>query len=115
MPLILSSTHIYLSSFHSLTMAFNHFFSYARSLLILVVMVATASAKPEYEKPELEKNLLSTIVGIQGLVYCKSGPKVIPLEGINFLLVETSLALIIYCCNFKIFSFSRRSPYASLV
>lgn len=74
-------------------MAFNHFFSYASSLLILVVMVATASAKPEYEKPELEKeNLLSTIVGIQGLVYCKSGPKVIPLEGIIFQLVDTSLA-----------------------
>ncbi|XP_040365618.1 protein SEED AND ROOT HAIR PROTECTIVE PROTEIN isoform X2 [Rosa chinensis] len=45
-------------------------------------MVVTVSAEPEYKKPKLEKeNLLSTIVGIQGLVYCKSGPKVTPLEG----------------------------------
>ncbi|KAL6214912.1 hypothetical protein ACLB2K_014344 [Fragaria x ananassa] len=63
-------------------MALNHFISYASSLLILAAMVAAASAKPEYEKPKLEKeNLLSTVMGIQGLVYCKSGPKVTPLEG----------------------------------
>ncbi|XP_050364623.1 protein SEED AND ROOT HAIR PROTECTIVE PROTEIN-like [Argentina anserina] len=61
-------------------MDLNHFFSYASSLLLLAVMVVMVSG--QYEKPSLGKEkLLSTIVGIQGIVYCKSGRKVTPLEG----------------------------------
>ena len=38
------------------------------------------------EKPKFEEEkLLSTNIGIQGLVYCKSGSKVVPLEGNNLL------------------------------
>lgn len=75
--------------------AFNHHFLHATSLLVLVLVAVTASAAgaggygntnpDQYEKPKPEKqnNLLSTnaILGIQGLVYCKSGHKVVPLEG----------------------------------
>lgn len=63
-------------------MAFNRLFS-ATSFLVLalvaVLIPPSSAASNHYD----EMNLQSTksILGIQGLVYCKSGPKVIPLEG----------------------------------
>jgi len=33
------------------------------------------------QKPNLNDKLFSNNIGIQGLVYCKSGSKLIPLEG----------------------------------
>ncbi|PSR94740.1 Proline-rich protein [Actinidia chinensis var. chinensis] len=37
--------------------------------------------KPELEKSKTLAKLLPYTIGIQGLIYCKSGPKLIPLEG----------------------------------
>ncbi|CAL5423453.1 unnamed protein product [Camellia sinensis] len=39
------------------------------------------ASKRELEKPMTQGKLLPCITGIQGLIYCKSGPKLIPLEG----------------------------------
>lgn len=40
------------------------------------------SKKPDVtNKPKFEEKLPSTNIGIQGLVYCKSGSKLIPIEG----------------------------------
>ncbi|CAK9185825.1 unnamed protein product [Ilex paraguariensis] len=59
-------------------------------LSVLVVVTAPASGyeygpKPKLEKPaktKTEKDLLvPAIIGVQGLIYCKSGPKLIPLKG----------------------------------
>ncbi|XP_028069357.1 proline-rich protein 3-like [Camellia sinensis] len=38
------------------------------------------ASKRELEKPMTQGKLLPCITGIQGLIYCKSGPKLIPLE-----------------------------------
>lgn len=75
-------------------MALVHF-NFAITMLLLS-MVAFASATyggygdgPKPDNPDLKKpfldgkgKLLSSIVGIQGIVYCKSGPNLIPLKGI---------------------------------
>lgn len=37
---------------------------------------------PKFEKPKIGEKLLQEVIGIQGLIYCKSGPKLIPLKGI---------------------------------
>lgn len=72
---------------HYIIMALNHFFFPASLLLLSLVVIAFASGdgystSHDLVKPNVEKeDLLSTIIGIQGLVYCKSGPKLIPLEG----------------------------------
>lgn len=65
------------------------------SLLLMIsslVLVINASASGEGYSPkyDLEKTnvgkdgLLSTIIAIQGLVYCKSGSNLIPLEGHSY-------------------------------
>ncbi|KAL5561404.1 hypothetical protein UlMin_031151 [Ulmus minor] len=65
-------------------MAFTHSFS-ATSLLLFSCLLVLASAAQNYvgyQKPKPQKeNLLSTIIVIQGLVFCKSAPKSLPLEG----------------------------------
>ncbi|XP_059436214.1 protein SEED AND ROOT HAIR PROTECTIVE PROTEIN-like [Corylus avellana] len=61
-------------------MALNRFFYAASFLLFTLVIIASASDEKKIAAGNKE-NLLSTIIGIQGLVYCKSGPKFIPLEG----------------------------------
>ena len=83
-----SLIHPYLNLFmHYIIMALNHFFFPASLLLLSLVVIAFASGdgystSHDLVKPNVEKeDLLSTIIGIQGLVYCKSGPKLIPLEG----------------------------------
>ncbi|CAL5433353.1 unnamed protein product [Camellia sinensis] len=54
-------------------------------LLSLVVMVSASgygyAPKAELQKPNKQVELLPSIAGIQGLIYCKSGPKLVPLEG----------------------------------
>lgn len=62
-------------------MALNRFF-FAASLLLFTVLLIIASASGETNTSAGKENLLSTIIAIQGLVYCKSGSKIIPLEGI---------------------------------
>ncbi|KAL6271873.1 hypothetical protein ACE6H2_028784 [Prunus campanulata] len=65
-------------------MAFNRFFS-ATSLLVLalvaVLLITPSSAASNNHYDEMNLQSTKSILGIQGLVYCKSGPKVIPLEG----------------------------------
>ncbi|CAB4322179.1 unnamed protein product [Prunus armeniaca] len=64
-------------------MAFNRFFS-ATSLLVLAlvaVLITPSSAASNIHHDEMNLQSTKSILGIQGLVYCKSGPKVIPLEG----------------------------------
>ncbi|KAL7226872.1 hypothetical protein ACSBR1_021860 [Camellia fascicularis] len=39
------------------------------------------TSKPELEKPKKKGEKLPSITGIQGLIYCKSGPKLVPIEG----------------------------------
>ncbi|XP_059664312.1 protein SEED AND ROOT HAIR PROTECTIVE PROTEIN-like [Cornus florida] len=55
-------------------------------LLLSIVVVASANGygyapKPKLDNPKPEDKLLPTIIGIQGMIYCKSGPKLIPLQG----------------------------------
>ncbi|KAJ9187812.1 hypothetical protein P3X46_003229 [Hevea brasiliensis] len=68
-------------------MGFSHF-CLAISAAVSLAVIASASDGvyganyPNLEKPNLEKDkLLSTLIGIQGLIYCKSGPELIPLAG----------------------------------
>lgn len=64
-------------------MAFNRFFS-ATSLLVLALvalLITPSSAASNNHYDEINLQPTKSILGIQGLVYCKSGPKVIPLEG----------------------------------
>ncbi|KAJ8899094.1 hypothetical protein K2173_010247 [Erythroxylum novogranatense] len=67
-------------------MSFSHV-NLAISLLLSWVFIASAAdvgygSKPNIEKPELDKDkLLTSLIGIQGLVYCKTGTKHFPLEG----------------------------------
>ncbi|EEF39307.1 protein SEED AND ROOT HAIR PROTECTIVE PROTEIN [Ricinus communis] len=67
-------------------MAFTRFYL-AIYMALSSAVIASASVSgygpnPNVDKPRLEKEkLLSSLVGIQGLIYCKSGPKLIPLEG----------------------------------
>ncbi|PQQ14379.1 proline-rich protein 3 [Prunus yedoensis var. nudiflora] len=65
-------------------MAFNGFFS-ATSLLVLalvaVLLITPSSAAGNNHYDEMNLQSTKSILGIQGLVYCKSGPEVIPLEG----------------------------------
>jgi len=71
-------------------MALNHLFFPAPLFLLSLLVIAFASGdeyspNQDLETPNIEKeDLLSTIIGIQGLVYCKSGPKLIPLEGNSY-------------------------------
>ncbi|XP_012082820.1 proline-rich protein 3 [Jatropha curcas] len=71
-------------------MAHSHFYltiSFALSSALLII--ASASDDDGYglkninlQKPKPdEEYLLSTLVGIQGLIFCKSGAKLIPLQG----------------------------------
>lgn len=75
---------------HHIIMAPNHFFFPVPLFLLSLVVIAFASGdgyspNQDLETPNVEKDdLLSTIIGIQGLVYCKSGPKLIPLEGNSY-------------------------------
>ncbi|KAG2697521.1 hypothetical protein I3760_07G110200 [Carya illinoinensis] len=73
-------------------MADLNLFLFPASLLLMIsslVLVISASASGEGYSPkyDLDKknvgkdDLLSTIIAIQGLVYCKSGSNLIPLEG----------------------------------
>ncbi|KAK9282569.1 hypothetical protein L1049_005490 [Liquidambar formosana] len=71
-------------------MALSRFFAVLIMLLLSLLVIAAAGdggygygPKPKVDKPysEGKEKLLPTIMGIQGLVYCKSGPKLIPLEG----------------------------------
>ncbi|KAJ7977607.1 Pollen Ole e 1 allergen/extensin [Quillaja saponaria] len=63
--------------------------SFATNFMLLLSLLVIASAtdggyvpKPDLHKPKLdEEKLLSTKIAIQGLVYCKSGSKLTPLEG----------------------------------
>ncbi|XP_059663463.1 protein SEED AND ROOT HAIR PROTECTIVE PROTEIN-like [Cornus florida] len=56
-------------------------------LLFSLVVIASANGygyapKPKLDKyPKAEDKLLSQIIGIQGIIYCKSGSKLIPLQG----------------------------------
>ncbi|XP_059664314.1 protein SEED AND ROOT HAIR PROTECTIVE PROTEIN-like [Cornus florida] len=56
-------------------------------LLFSLVVVASANGygyapKPKLDKyPKAEDKLLPKIIGIQGIIYCKSGSKLIPLQG----------------------------------
>lgn len=72
-------------------------------LLLLSALVASASPSDGYSssyipsnqsqpKQEQEK-LLSTNVGIQGIIYCKTGSKLTPLEG-NSIIKLSCLALL---------------------
>jgi hypothetical protein len=72
--------HISVYALYYMIMALNRFF-FAASLLLFTVLVIIASASGEKKISVGEENLLSAIIGIQGLVYCKSGSKLIPLEG----------------------------------
>jgi hypothetical protein len=61
------------------------FFAAAYLLLFTLVIVASASDIEKKISAGNKENLLSTIIGIQGLVYCKSGSKFIPLEGNSYI------------------------------
>ena len=68
-------------------MALMNFF-FATFMLLLSLSASALASDGEYnphsnlQKPNLEKEkLLSTLIGIQGLVYCRSGSKLAPLEG----------------------------------
>ncbi|KAF5731421.1 proline-rich protein 3-like [Tripterygium wilfordii] len=47
---------------------------------LLSILVIASAADYSYAKPEME-NILSSTIGIQGIIYCKSGHEIIPLEG----------------------------------
>lgn len=72
--------HIFVYALHYMIMALNRCF-FAATFLLFTVLVIIASASGEKKISVGEENLLSTIIAIQGLVYCKSGSKLIPLEG----------------------------------
>ncbi|KAE8697926.1 Pollen Ole e 1 allergen and extensin family protein [Hibiscus syriacus] len=63
----------------------NILFSAYFLLLLSLWAAAVLASDTEYnnlEKPNLEKErLLSTMIGIQGIVYCRSGKKLAPLQG----------------------------------
>ncbi|XWS31755.1 hypothetical protein CRYUN_Cryun23aG0103200 [Craigia yunnanensis] len=67
-------------------MALNNFFFLAFMLLLSFSTPALASDGEYNPNPNLQKTnpgkekLLSTMIGIQGLVYCRSGSKLTPLE-----------------------------------
>ena len=68
-------------------MALMNFF-FATFMLLLSLSASALASDGEYnphsnlQKQNLEKEkLLSTMIGIQGLVYCRSGSKLAPLEG----------------------------------
>ncbi|KAE9618803.1 hypothetical protein Lalb_Chr02g0146521 [Lupinus albus] len=63
-------------------MAFIHLFFMASMLVSVNSASDDYGSKGNVEKPNLEEEkLLSTNIVVQGIVYCKSGSKVIPLEG----------------------------------
>ncbi|KAL5791870.1 hypothetical protein ACOSP7_000464 [Xanthoceras sorbifolium] len=70
-------------------MALTHSISAIYVLVLLLSVVVSASASggygsdhiPEKSEPKEQEKLLSTTLGIQGIIYCKSGSKLIPLEG----------------------------------
>lgn len=53
--------------------------------LMIVASAMGTSGDTDGKKQDTE-NLLSTNVGVEGLVYCKSGSKLIPLEGIHYII-----------------------------
>ncbi|KAJ9696566.1 hypothetical protein PVL29_008670 [Vitis rotundifolia] len=68
-------------------MALTHFFTILMVLFSLVAITSASSGgygpEPEVKKsdePEYNEKL-PTIMGVQGLIYCKSGPKPMPLPG----------------------------------
>lgn len=71
-----------------LKMALTHFLI-TLSILLSAVAATTGGYIPDPEveegvDPEYNDNLLPTIMGVQGLIYCKSGPNPVPLPG-NYL------------------------------
>ncbi|KAK6260276.1 hypothetical protein QQP08_000439 [Theobroma cacao] len=71
-----------------MSMALKNFFFATLFMLPLLLPTAALDSDGEYkpnpnlQKPYVEKEkLLSTMIGIQGLVYCRSGSQFIPLEG----------------------------------
>ncbi|KAK3005069.1 hypothetical protein RJ639_016375 [Escallonia herrerae] len=62
-------------------------FSLAMSMFLLSLVIAVSAdgygygPKPKVEKPKADEKLLPLTTGIQGLIYCKSGPKLFPLAG----------------------------------
>ncbi|KAE8693729.1 Pollen Ole e 1 allergen and extensin family protein [Hibiscus syriacus] len=59
--------------------SFSAFFMILPSLWAAAVLASDAN---NHEKPNLEKErLLSTMIGIQGIVYCRTGSKLTPLQG----------------------------------
>lgn len=89
----------------------NNFFF---ALLLSLSISAAFASDGEYnlhsnlEKPNPEKErLLSTMIGIQGLVYCRSGGKLTPLEGIspNIPLLRNSFAKLKFNELWKKFKF----------
>jgi hypothetical protein len=64
------------------------YFAFFMSLsMVAAIALATdggygSHPNPNLVKPKLNKEKpLSTMIGVQGLVYCRSGPKRFPLEG----------------------------------
>ncbi|KAL4360699.1 hypothetical protein GQ457_04G028970 [Hibiscus cannabinus] len=108
-------------------MVLNNFLFSAIFLLLLSLWAAAVSAsEPEYnnhEKPNLEEEerLLSTMIGIQGIVYCRSGKKLAPLqgavaritcEGVDEYGYETeSLSILSSATDEKGYFFATISPY----
>ena len=86
-------------------MAHTHSSFYVISLLLFSLHIVLSyvgdggySPKPySDENPNLEKdNILSTTIAIQGIVYCKSGPKPITLEGIIITLTNAFYTFLLY-------------------
>lgn len=70
-------------------MALNKPFSAMTILFMLLLLVASATAgneggfgrKPDAGKPYSKPKEVPYVMGIQGLIYCKSGAKLVPLQG----------------------------------
>ncbi|XP_050237279.1 protein SEED AND ROOT HAIR PROTECTIVE PROTEIN-like [Mercurialis annua] len=67
--------------------SFTNFFC-AMFMALSLAVIASAGVNQDYvpnpnlDKSELEKeDLLHTLIGVQGLIYCKLGPKILPVEG----------------------------------
>ncbi|CAK7348348.1 unnamed protein product [Dovyalis caffra] len=82
-----SSSFSFLAILYRIMAPNRFFFPFFMYLLLLAIASATdggygSKHNLNFEKPKLKKEkLLSTIIGVQGLVYCESGPKRFPLEG----------------------------------
>ncbi|KAE8681633.1 GBGE184-like protein [Hibiscus syriacus] len=103
----------------------NILFSAFFLLLLSPWAAAVLASDAEYnndEKPNLEKErLLSTVIGIQGMVYCRSGKKLAPLggavtritcEGVDEYGYETeSFSILSSATDEKGYFFATISPY----